>query len=137
METMELFFFDRFILLRSNYKRLKTNYIVAKCIGAKEGEKLELYTNGKNSGNLIVKNGKITIPISIGNTYRIASPNYPYGVRFNTTDPRDNTNDILVFHTLNADSAEMKNLYRITEYLCSVIEKQQNQLNSLMGYQTE
>ena len=137
METMELLFFDRFILLRSNYKRLKTPYIICKCIGVEDGEKLELYTNGKISESYTVMGGKITIPISRGNAYRLASNNYPYGVRFNTTDPRDNTDDILVFHTLNSDSADMKNLYRIIEHLCSVVEKQQIQINSLAGYQTE
>lgn len=137
METMELVFFDGFILLHSNFKRLKTNYIIAKCIGVEDGEKLELYTNGKISGNYTVSGGKITIPITRGNAYRLASPKYPYGVRFNTTDPRDNTDDILLFHTINADSADMKNLYRIIEHLCSVVYNQQIQINSLTGYQTE
>ncbi len=137
METMELLFFDGFILLHSNFKRLKTPYIIIKCVGVEDGEKLELYTNGKISGNYTVIGGKITIPITRGNTYRLASPKYPYGVRFNTTDPRDNTDDILVFHTINADSADMKHLYRMTEHLCSIIKKQQQQIKSLTGYQTE
>jgi hypothetical protein len=137
METMELFFFDGFILLHSNFKRLKTPYIIIKCVGVEDGEKLELYTNGKISGNYTVIGGKITIPITRGNVYRLASPKYPYGVRFNTTDPRDNTDDILVFHTINADSADMKNLYRMVEHLCSIIKKQQQQIKSLTGYQTE
>ena len=137
METMELLFFDGFILLHSNFKRLKTPYVIIKCLGLEDGEKLELYTNGKFSGNYTVKLGKILIPIKIGNTYRLASPKYPYGVRFNTTDPRDNTDDILLFHTLNADVAEMKNLYRIIEHLCSTVQEQRNQINSLTGYQTE
>ena len=137
METMELFFFDGFILLRSNFKRLKTPYIIIKCVGVEEGEKLELYTNGKISGNYTVADGKITIPIERGNVYRLASPKYPYGVRFNTTDPRDNTEDILLFQTVTADSAELKNLFRIIERLCTTIKEQQTQISSLMGYQTE
>lgn len=137
METMELLFFDGFILLHSNFKRLKTPYIIIKCVGVEDGEKLELYTNGKISGNYTVIGGKITIPITRGNAYRLASPKYPYGVRFNTTDPRDNTDDILVFHTINADSADVKHLYRMIEHLCSIIKKQQQQIKSLTGYQTE
>ena len=137
METMELFFYDQFILLRNHFKRLKTPYIIVKCVGVEDGEKIELYTNGKISNTYTVIDGKITIPISRGNIYRLASPKYPYGVRFNTTDPRDNTDDILVFQTINADSAEIKNIYRIIEHLCSVIQNQQTQINSLTGYQTE
>lgn len=137
METMELLFFDRFILLKSNFKRLKTNYIIIKCIGAKDGEELELYINGKNGGKHKIVDGKVTIPVARGNTYRLSSPQYPYGVRFNTTDPRDNTNDILLFHTVNTDSAELKNIYRIIEHLCSIIQAQQIQITSLTGYQTE
>lgn len=137
METMELLFFDGFILLHSNFKRLKTPYIIIKCVGIEEGERLELYTNGKISGTHTVTDGRITIPIARGNAYRLASPKYPYGVRFNTTDPRDNTDDILVFHTLNADCTDMKHIYRIIEHLCSTIHNQQIQINSLTGYQTE
>ena len=137
METMQLLFFDRFILLKSNFKRLKTPYIIVKCIGAEEGETVELHTNGKNSGSYIVRDGKITIPIQKGNTYRLASPERPYGVRFNTTDAHDNTDDILVFHQTNTDSAELKNIYRIIEHLCSIVDEQRQQINSLKGYQTE
>jgi hypothetical protein len=84
-----------------------------------------------------IVDGKVTIPVARGNTYRLSSPQYPYGVRFNTTDPRDNTNDILLFHTVNTDSAELKNIYRIIEHLCSIIQAQQIQITSLTGYQTE
>ena len=137
METMELLFYDGFILLRSHLKRLKTSYIIVKCVGVEDGEKIDLYTNGKLSGTYTVLNGKVTIPIERGHFYRLASCKYPCGVRFNTTDPRDNTEDILVFQTINADSADMKNLYKIISHLCSIVRNQEKQIQSLMGYQTE
>ena len=137
METMELLFYDGFILMRNNFKRLKTSFIIAKCVGIDDGEKVELYTNGKVSGNYTVVNGRITIPVERGNTYRLASPKFPYGVRFNTTDPRDNTEDMLLFHSVGTDGTEIKNIYRLIEHLCTTIKNQQEKIESLMGYQTE
>ena len=134
---MEILFYGKFILLKNLRKRIRSPLLSVKCIGAKDGEQLELYINGKMSGVYTVRDGAIAIRVSKNNNYRIASPNAPYGVKFNTTDAPDNENDILVFQSFHEATAEFKNLYRIIEHLCSVIEKQQNQINSLMGYQTE
>lgn len=137
MKTMELLFYDRFILMKSLFKRIKTPYIIIACYGAEDGEKLELYINGKISESYTIVDGKITIPVEQGNTYRLSSNKFPYGVKFNTTDARDNTNDILLFHTTPTDGAEIKNIYRIIENLCSKVKEQEKQIAALSGYQTE
>lgn len=135
--TMEILFYNKFLLLRSLRKRSRFPFVNIDCIGAKDGEKLEVYVNGKPNGNIVVTNGKVTIPIAKGNTYRLASPDHPYGVRFNTTDAHDGTDDILLFHTVTTDSAEIKNLYRIIEHLCSTIQEQDEKIQNLSGYRTE
>lgn len=134
---MEILFYDRFLLIKNLRKRLRSPFLDIKCIGVDDGERLEIYTNGKLSGNFIVRDGGITVPVSKGNTYRLASPNYPYGVKFNTTDAHDDTDDILLFQTISTDSAELKNLYRIIETLCSTVQEQAQQIKNLSGYRTE
>ena len=134
---MEILSYDRFLLVKNLRKRIRLPFLNIKCLGIEDGEKLELYTNGKLSGNFIVQNGGITVPICKGNNYRLASPNHPYGVRFNTTDAHDGTDDILLFQTISTDSAELKNLYRIIETLCSTVKEQAKQIQNLSGYRTE
>ena len=100
---MEILAYGQFLLVKNLRKRIRLPFLNIKCIGIEDGERLEIYTNGKLSGNFIVQNGGITVPICKGNNYRLASPNHPYGVRFNTTDAHDGTDDILLFQTISTE----------------------------------
>lgn len=134
---IESAFYGEFILLKSVTKRQTSNFLAVKCNGAKDGERLELYINGNISGVYVVSNGVITIPILPNTKYRLASPKYPYGMKFNTVAANDGTGDILVFHSVQENAAEIKNLYRIIEYLCENVEEQKKQIEALSGYRTE
>jgi hypothetical protein len=131
---MELLFYEQFILLKSMRKRIKTPFLSVSCIGVEDGEKVELYTNGKSSSVFTVQDGGFVIPVHPNTNYRIASPAFPYGVKFTTTE---DTDGMLVFQSFQAESAEFKNLYRIIERLCSKVKEQEQEIKNLSGYRTE
>ncbi len=135
--TIELLFFEQFILLKSMQMRAKSKLATIRCVGVEDGEALELYINGKKSKTYIVRNGEIVIPIEKNKQYRIASQKHPYGFKFSTTPANDDTEDTLLFQSFHAEAAEMKNIYRILEVLCSKITEQEKQIAELSGYQTE
>lgn len=137
VKHVELLFYEKFILVKEMRTRLQSPFVNIKCDGVADNEVVELYVNGKKAKSYHIINGFLSLPVEKNKQYRIASQKFPYGFRFNTTDPRDNTDDILLFHTVNTDSAELKNIYRIIEHLCSIIQEQQIQITSLTGYQTE
>ena len=134
---IEVAFYNKFILMQNVLKRQKSNFLVVKCNGADNGERIELYVNGVIGGVYAVADGFITIPIVPNTNYRIASPKYPYGVKFNTVAANDGTDDIFVFHSVQENAAEIKNLYRIIEHLCQTVEEQKKQIEALSGYRTE
>ena len=135
--TIDLLFYDKFILLKDMRTRLKTSLVKINCIGVKDGEQLNLYVNGKNASTLIVADGSITICIEQNKQYRLASQSYPYGVKFTTIPANDDTEDTLIFPHYNADPGEIKNIYRALENLCSKIQEHEEKIAELSGYQTE
>lgn len=137
MNTIELYFYKKFILLKDMRARTRQNYATISCIGAEDGESIELYINGKKANNYIVSNGVITIPIEKNKMYRLASPNHPYGFKFNTLPANDDTDDILIFQYLHADPSEIKNVYRLLQSICESFDTQEEKVKSLFGYQTE
>ena len=135
--TIDLLFYNKFILLTEMRARVQSKFVRVNCIGANDGEVLDVYTNGKKTSSLIVRDGFVILPIEKDTNYRIASNNFPYGFKFNTLDAHDDTGDTFLFQTLKNESGELKNIYRLLEVLCQKAKQHEEKIAELSGYQTE
>lgn len=135
--TIDLLFYDKFILLDDMRTRLKTTTVIINCIGAEDGESLDLYINGKRATTLTIADGIVALSIEKNKQYRLASQNHPFGFKFNTIPANDDTEDILIFPHYHTDTGEVKNVYRLLENLCSKIIEHEEKIADLYGYQTE